>query len=202
MNKPASLLAIASFAAASLVSSAAFAQDYETPPAGVGQPPSVTAQARPFPDRQGVTGGFSLGAGHLETDSGEVDIGTTIGLSLRIGAAVTQSFLLQANLEAVRSADDETKVGAPLSFMGVSAVGYLHPRFYLIGGLGMARATVDVDGETVFASERAPGIRLGAGVEVYQSTNFGLSLEARFIAASFEEETDSGSSLQLGFQWW
>jgi hypothetical protein len=170
-------------------------------PPGVSQPSGVSATAA-GPEREGFTLGFALGPGHLTAAGDDIDLGTTAGLSLRLGTAIAPEFLLQLNLEAVRSEDEKTESGGQLSFIGGSLQAYLHPRVYLVGGVGVARVTLDQTGEVTAASERAPGLLLGAGVELVQTRHFALSLEGRLITASFESGTSSGSSVQLGFQWW
>jgi hypothetical protein len=221
MHKPASIFAAASFAAASLLSSVALAQDAEPTPAPPPAPmlapvpvapvaptPTMISQPapRPFPDRHGFTIGFAFGPGYLGWDGEEVEGDVTSGVSLRLGAAVTPNVLVQGTLEAVRTSEGD--VAAQLSFMGVSATGYLNPRVYLIGGLGIARMTLELPDPDfpsttdTYGSDREAGLLLGAGVELYQSVSFGLSLEARTILASFDGDSANGTSIQLGFQWW
>jgi hypothetical protein len=168
----------------------------------------VTQVARPFPDREGFTIGFALGAGNLKIGETDVDPESNVGFSLRLGGAITPSFLIQADVEATRA--DFGKDGAlQLNFFGVSATGYLHPRVYLVGGLGAASlSAVDKDNDVTDRTDNALGVLLGIGVEAYQSSGFGLSIELRGVAASFddiiingESTTVTGGNILLGFQW-
>jgi hypothetical protein len=205
MNKVA-LLALA--ASATLYSTDAFAQGYAPVPAPAPAPNSFAPApwqppppARPFPDRQGFTIGFSIGPGWLNVDDEEIDIGTTSALSFRLGGAITPNILIQGNLEGVGSSDADSDTSVTLAFLGASVTGYLHPRVYLVGGLGLASVGVERGGNSA-ESEDVLGLLAGVGVEVYQSNNFGLSLEARTLTASIDDSRFTGHSLQLGFQWW
>lgn len=168
----------------------------------------IAMQAPPFPDREGFTIGFAVGAGHMSLEDTEIDPDTTVGLSFRLGAAVTPNFLLQGDIESTR-ADFDERGALQLNFFGVSATGYLAPRFYLVGGIGMAQLDVlDRDNESTGHTDDEVALLLGLGVEAYQSAHFALSIEARAIGASFsdgdssgESHTVTGANLLLGFQW-
>jgi hypothetical protein len=228
MKRSAALL---SFASLSLASGVAFAQYAPPPPPGYAPPapgyaPPPPVAPAPFPDRQGFTIGLGLGYGTLSSDTvdayGEPD--TSIGFSLRAGVAMRQDLLLQAEVAA--SADffgEEDKV--QMNFYGASLTGYVHPRVYLVGGLGVAGLVFnDLDGgddddwddkpglrpagvivERELDSEMTGALLLGAGVELFQSSHFAFSLEARTLIASFDdvdEGTTVATNVLFGLQWW
>jgi hypothetical protein len=184
----------------------AAAPSYAPAYAPPGYGPPVAQVARPFPDRDGFTIGFAVGAGSLKIGDENIDPDTSVGLSFRLGGAITPNFLLQADIEATRA--DFGEGGAlQLNFFGVSATGYVHPRVYLVGGLGAASlSALDRNNEPVWETDDSLAVLLGVGVEAYQSSSFGLSIELRGIAASFDgssgdSETVSGGNVLLGFQW-
>jgi hypothetical protein len=169
------------------------------PPAAPGY--GVVQETRPVPDRNGFTIGFGLGPGGLSIEDTDVDADTTVGISFRLGAAITPSFLLQADLEATRASFSDDSA-LQLNFFGVSATGYVANRVYLTGGLGVAELdVVDRHNETVAETDDELGVLLGIGVEAYQSQSFALSIELRGIGASFNDHAVSGANLLLGFQW-
>src|SRR6185436_15244946 len=164
-------------------------------------PYAGVAQSVPFPNREGFTIGFALGHGSLSFDDKEIDGDTNVGISLRMGAALTPNFLLQASLESTRASFDDDSA-AQLNFFGVTATGYLHPRFYLVGGLGVSSMEIlDKNNDPIAETDDELGVLVGLGVEAYQSSGFAVSIELRGIAASFDDKTASGGNVLIGFQW-
>jgi len=214
-----SLLASLSFSSLSLLSLNAFADEPQptSPPVPESAPASTpatpyaqapapyapayvapTAVARPFPDREGFTIGFGLGPGSLSIGDESVEGDATTGLSFRLGGALTPNFLLQLDFEATTVVRGDESL--QLSFFGASATGYVHPRIYLLGGLGVAGLAADgSDGRR--HTDDSLGVLLGFGVEAYHSSSFGLSIELRGIATSIADTTVSGANLLIGFQW-
>jgi Outer membrane protein beta-barrel domain len=170
-------------------------------PAAAPAAPETVEVTRPFPNREGFTIGFAVGAGTLSLDGNDVEPDTTVGMSFRLGAAINPNLLLQADLEGTRATYSDDSA-LDLDFFGVSATAYLHPRFYLVGGLGVAKLiAVDSNDNEIGHSSSEFGALFGLGVEAYQSSGFGLSIELRAIASSFNDHTASGANLLLGFQW-
>ncbi len=160
-----------------------------------------TEVVRPFPDREGFTIGFGVGVGSLSIQDAKIEPDSTVGISFRLGGAITPNFLLQADLEATR-ATFKNNAALQLNFFGVSATGYVHPRFYLTGGLGIAGVVeVDSNNKEVGKSDDALGLLLGVGIEAYQSSGFALSIELKGFGATFNDKTVSGGNLLIGFQW-
>jgi len=176
----------------------AYAPQYAPAPAPYG----VAAPApRPFPDRDGFTIGFGLGAGTLSLDDDTVNADTSVGISLRAGVALSQNFLLQGVLEGTRAQADGGNA-LQLNFAGVQGTFYVHPRFYLVGGLGVASLELlDKNNEVIGQSKDSGAALLGVGVEAYQSSGFALSIELRGFGADFDGHSATGGNLLVGFQW-
>jgi hypothetical protein len=209
-----SILKALPFLTLSLASVTAFADEPPGPPpayapyaqpapyAPAYAPTYVAAPApRPTPDRDGFTIGFGLGVGALKFDHDPIEGDSNVGVSLRAGVALSERLLLQGTLEGTR-AEAANHKAVQLNFAGVSATMYVHPRLFVVGGLGYASLeSLDENNNVHDRSKDSAAVLLGAGVELLQTRGFALSLEVRGFAAEFDDKPATGVNALLGFQW-
>jgi hypothetical protein len=157
----------------------------------------ATRTAHAQMQREGFTIGFALGPGQIRNSDDESIGGGA--LSLRLGGAVAPNLLVQADLEGVSVSEDG--LTGTLDYAGASVTGFVHPRFFLTGGLGFVQFSLrNSDGDHA-ETDPELGIMFGLGVEAYQSRTFAMSIEVRSFGAEFGETTLTTGSLLLGFQW-
>jgi hypothetical protein len=158
------------------------------------------------PLRTGWTAGLAVGLGevHVVPDEGEnpaTDEG--IGFSVRVGGALTQSFLLMAITEFVEGAASTN------TLIGAAAQVYFSERFFLRFGGGYTRLSLGsadpTTGATSTMSFNGFGGLAGVGGEWLQLQDLGLTAELMFMGNRPTEEgidtTIINGSFLVGIQW-
>ena len=150
--------------------------------------PSAAAQNVPL--REGFWIGLGLGAGSLGFGGDVSGVDRETGLSgyLKLGATVSQHFLLGAETNGWTKSESgvNTRVGS------LSAVGYVYPSstsgFFLKGGLGYLAIS---DNASTQSTASGVAAQLGLGYDVRVGGNFSLTPYANYIASS-------GAELKIG----
>ena len=153
------------------------------------------ALAEPSRARTGGTFGVGIGVGHIgcEDDEGNDCDGDDIeagGVSLRAGAMLSPGLALVGEAWAMRHDEDRTELTQAL--LTAQVRGWLAPRLWLQGGVGVARTTVDYDlgdfGNIVGESDVVPAVAGSVGVEVISDRAFALDLELKGGTGLYEDD--------------
>ena len=120
---------------------------------------------------------------------------TTIG----IGYAIMENLIVNADIWALHAIDPtiefdgkeaEVDGGLDISGLGIGLTYYLMPaNIYVTGSLGMADATLEVDGYGEFESDSGLGVNLAVGKEWWVSDNWGLGVAGQVFFADIEDES-------------
>lgn len=157
-------------------------QPYSTPP--------------PAPAHDGFYIGFSLGAGGLQFeadgDSSERETGVSFTV-LRLGGAITERFLLGANLGGWGKSFDD---GSTITLVRVSAEAIYYPvlnpggvDLFIRGGLGMSQLKLEAPG---FEGEEEGGAaHLGVGIEHRFGRRFALGASLDLHYASLTDDVSA-----------
>ena len=153
------------------------------------------AFAEPSRGRTGGTFGVGLGVGHIgceddegnDCDGGDIEAG---GLSLRAGAMLGPGLALVGEAWAMRHDEDSAELTQAM--LTAQVRGWLAPRLWLQGGLGVARTTVEYDygglGTIVGESDVVPALAGSVGVEVLSDPGFALDLELKGGTGLYEDD--------------
>jgi len=152
------------------------------------------AAAQNVPLRDGFWIGLGLGAGSLGFGGDVSGVDRETGLSgyLKLGATVSQHFLLGAETNGWTKSESgvNTRVGS------LSAVGYVYPSstsgFFLKGGLGYLAIS---DNANVQSTASGVAAQLGLGYDFRVGGNFSLTPYANYIASSGAELKVGGSGV-------
>jgi hypothetical protein len=134
--------------------------------------------------RAGLVLGGSLDGGNLgcRTKNGD-DCGTwheAGGLSLHVGTMVSPDLAVLGEIWGMGHTEDHITVSQGL--LTGALRGWVAPRLWFQGGLGIARSKVSYSSGDLMASEQSdtvPAFMVGAGVEVLSTPTFGLDVELR-----------------------
>ena len=153
-----------------------------------------TAQAQ---SHEGFWVGFGLGGGSLGIEGTDRDTGFT-GY-LKLGGTINQRFLV--GLESNAWTKDQS--GARLTHTNTSAVAYFYPSasngFFLKGGLGWSRLSIEVSGISV--AENGGGAVLGLGYDVRVGDNWSITPVLNFNGGAFDGGNTNLSELGVGVSW-
>ncbi len=145
--------------------------------------------------RAGGTFGISLGAGHISCEdadgndcsgSGDLPAG---GVSLRGGVMLGARSSVSAELWAMRHSDDGGVITQGI-LAGVVR-GWLVPRLWVQGGLGVARTSADFDlglGTAHAETDVVPAAVVGVGVEVLSAPGFAIDIELKGGAGLYRDD--------------
>jgi hypothetical protein len=142
--------------------------------------------------RSGATFGASIGAGAMscQTEDGDdCDSEEAGALTLHAGALVTPQLAVVGQLWGMAHTSDNITVSQGIAAAALRA--WPAPRLWLEGGLGVARAKVEYDGDLVDVMEQsdlAPAAVAGIGFEVLSSDSFALDLHLRGGSGLYEDE--------------
>jgi hypothetical protein len=168
---------------------------------------SIQGPATKPPLRTGLTAGIAVGLGevHVVPDEGEnLPTDEGLGFSVRVGAALSQKFLLMAITEFV---EGNTFTN---TLLGAAAQLYFTERFFLrLGGgytrLSLPGAADPVTGMTGTTTFAGAGGLAGVGGEWLQLQDLGLTAELMFLVNRPTEEgldaTIVNGSFLVGIQW-
>jgi hypothetical protein len=158
--------------------------------------------------------GFSLGLGGMHdagsnvTTCGNCDYNPiAVELDGHIGGFLSPRFMLmvegQVNAQTVAldAYGDDTVLSQ--NALMVAGQYWLHPQFWIKGGIGFARLYADNPYE-VWDFGTGGALMAGAGYEVMSARNFAIDLQARIIRGSYKGFDDSVTSgtVGLGINWY
>jgi hypothetical protein len=147
--------------------------------------------------RDGATFGVGVGAGHIgcsdsngndcNSDDNEIDAG---GISFRAGVMISPYLALAADLWAMGRTEDDVTVS-----QGIAAAtlrGWATPRFWLQGGVGVARSAAEVDlgadVEVMSETDYVPAAVAGIGYELISTDLLALDLELKAGTGLYEDD--------------
>jgi hypothetical protein len=165
----------------------------------------VTAAAPAFADtvvvsnsasseRSGLVLGASIDGGNIgcQTKSGD-DCGDGAhpagGFSIHVGGMITPSVAILGEAWGMAHTQDSLTASQVLATANVR--GWILPRLWLQGGVGVARSKLTFDDGPVMASRMSstvPALALAAGFEVVRSSTFGLDVELRAGSGLYEDD--------------
>jgi hypothetical protein len=145
--------------------------------------------------RNGFTFGAALMAGQLGcttrdgadcNSSGASEAG---GLALRAGVMVQPNLAVALDLSGMTHREDRVKTSQTLA--AITARGWLAPRLWLEGGVGIARSSAEYDLTVVNVvddSENVLGGLVGVGFEVISSRNLALDVGLRGATSFYRND--------------
>lgn len=151
--------------------------------------------AEPHRSRNGFTFGAALMAGQLGcttsdgadcNSSGASEAG---GLALRAGVMVQPNLAVALDLSGMAHREDRVKTSQTLA--AITARGWLAPRLWLEGGVGIARSSAEYDltvVNVVDESENVLGGLVGVGFEVISSRNLALDVGLRGATSFYRND--------------
>jgi hypothetical protein len=148
--------------------------------------------------RRGFLIALDAGVGQLRDPSDQTSNG--FGLHLTLGGWLSPRLAIAGELGGVSV--DSAGVTWTQSFYGASIIGYVHPRVYLTGGLGLSTLTESVGSDKASSASHGT-LMVGAGVMLYRSGGFEMNLDLHLYGANVDElgGTVTGATLGLGLQW-
>lgn len=211
MRAPRLLLSAATAAALLFATGAAIAQPGGPPPP---PPPGYGYYPPPPTERMGLTLGFGLGIGGMDSDSNlaacrgcDYDP-AAVGFWFHIGGMINPRLAGLFELWFMGQAVDETGASVLTQSMIMGAVQYwLTPQFWLKGGLGFAGLQVQYDDGYYYGEEDlGTGLAImgGAGFEILHSTEFAIDLQLRLGSGSYDgiDEQVNVAQFGIGFNWY
>lgn len=156
-------------------------------------------------DRGGLTFGGSLGAGHIECEGEGCDgVNGATGLELHVGTLLGPRLGVLADLWAMRHTEDRA------SFSQGMLTGALRfwplQRLWIQGGVGLARASWEYDGDVVDLESRTdtvPAVMAGVGVELVSMRDLAVDLSFRVGSGAYDDDTKiRNASFALGVNWY
>lgn len=158
---------------------------------------------------EGLVLGGSIDGGHIgcETRDGR-DCGDGVqpagGFSVHAGAMVAPMVAVLG--EAWGMAHTEDNVTASQAIVTAAVRGWVAPRLWLQGGLGLARSKVTYDYApgimAVSESDTVPAFAAGAGLELVHTPTFGLDLELRTGSGFYQGDARVyNAALGVGATW-
>jgi hypothetical protein len=150
------------------------------------------AAASPY-QRDGATFGIGVGGGHMgcSVDGDPCSDDSTRpagGINLRAGWMLTPRLALTGNLWGMAHEDERLTVRQGI-FSG-KLRSWFGP-LWLEGGLGVARASTEIDlgfGEAMSESETVPAIVGGIGFEVLSTSSMGLDIQLDAGTGFYDDE--------------
>ena len=136
--------------------------------------------------RSGATFSIGIGGGQLGCTNGDGDPCTNDGPSeagtffAQAGGMLSPRMALVGHLAIAAHQDGDVTVSQTI--LAAAVRGWAMPRLWFEGGLGIAQARVDVDGEFVdlmSESDTVPAIIAGVGVELLSTETFALDVHLR-----------------------
>jgi hypothetical protein len=147
--------------------------------------------------RQGATFGIGVGGGTIgcsDSDgndcggSGDIDAG---GINVRAGYMLTPGLALAGDLWAMSRSEDEFTVSQAIA--AATMRGWLSPRLWLQGGVGVARSAADVDAgdgsiSVMSETDYVPAAVAGLGYELISSDTMALDIELKGGTGLYEDD--------------
>ena len=158
----------------------------------------MTAGAAQAQSHEGFWVGFGFGGGSLGLDGG-TDRDTGVVGYVKLGGTINERFLIGWESNAWR----KDQSGATVTHTNSSAVAYFYPSaangFFLKGGLGWSRLSVEVSG--IGVSENGGGAVLGLGYDVRVGDSWSITPVLNFNGGAFDGGNSSVGELGVGVTW-
>jgi uncharacterized membrane protein YtjA (UPF0391 family) len=156
--------------------------------------------------RQGLILGGGIGVGHISCDGADCsDVNEAGGLNLQIGGMVAPNLGLMVDAWGMSHRDGSDATFTHTIVTGALR-GWLAPRLWLQGGIGLAQATWDYSSDVVdfqSKSDTVPAIMGAVGLELLSAPTFAMNLELRGGTGFFENDTRVRNlSLGVGVDWY
>jgi hypothetical protein len=140
--------------------------------------------------------GFGLGASYLTCEDCD-DSEAGLALDFHLGTFLNPRMALQYDYSAWFDSEDDVSV--TLSIHAITAQYWLSPMFWVKGGAGIARISLDAPGGD--ASESGFGATGAAGVDLLHSGKFALDISGRLSSMTIEELDVITLNFVLGARW-
>ena len=158
----------------------------------------MTAGAAQAQSHEGFWVGFGFGGGSLGIADG-TDRDTGVVGYVKLGGTINERLLLGVESNAWV----KEQSGTTLTHTNTSAVAYFYPSatngFFLKGGLGWSRLSVEVLGISV--TENGGGAVLGVGYDVRVGDNWSVTPVLNFNGGAFAGGNTNISELGVGISW-
>jgi hypothetical protein len=212
MNTTRALLGLATLVGGlALLPTAASAQRYQP-----GYAPTTLPDG--YQDRGGQPMyGFSFGLGGMSLDGESVQCATCDYSPIagevdgHIGGMLNERFGLALELQFnAKTVDDNGDYGTVTMTQGAlmaSGQYWVTPKLWIKGGLGLAHLSYDYEDYYGPAGsdpvDDGAAVMMGAGVELFQSRDFAVDLQARLIETGYDgiNKKLSAGTINLGFNW-
>ena len=154
----------------------------------------AVAEPRNGPPRYGTTFGFGLGVGHLACEDadgndcggpGNLPAG---GLSVRVGQLIGPGSEVSGELWGMTHSEDAGSVSQVI--LAGQFRGWVVPRLWLQGGLGIARSSSEYNtgvGTIYSESDIVPAAVVGVGTEIVSDPGFAVDLELKAGAGLYQD---------------
>jgi len=156
--------------------------------------------------REGLTIGIGVGAGHLEC-GGEYCNHTTVagGLDAHVGVVLQPYLAIVADIWAMAHTEERLTVSQSMATVGPRV--WLLPRLWVGAGIGAARASYNYDIEITQledSTEWNPAGMVAVGLELLSRDTFGLDIQLRSGAGLFNDSETRiyNMSLGIGANWY
>jgi len=146
--------------------------------------------------RDGATFGVGLGGGHIgcqDADGNDCDgdgANEAGGVNVRAGFMLNPRLALAGDLWGMAHTEDRLTVSQVI-VAGVVR-GWVAPRLWVQGGLGIARSAVELDlgdlGTVMSESDVVPAVVAGIGVEAIASEKLALDIELKGGSGLYEDD--------------
>lgn len=160
-------------------------------------------------DRRGITFGISLGGGSFwaACDGCSTEDDYQGGaLDIHIGGMLNQRLAIMFDGWGVSSFQGQTVFGEDVTYTHVVATGalqyWLSSNIWIKGGIGVAQASVEIDGQTEATSEQGGALSAAAGVEILQAPHFALDLQLRIASSVYSDVTIQMVGIVIGANWY
>lgn len=150
-----------------------------------------------YGERNGATFGIAVGGGTIGcSDSDGSDCGGTGdldagGVSMRAGFMISPGLALAGEVWAMSRTENEFNVSQAIA--AATLRGWLSPRLWLQGGVGVARSAAEVELgddslELMSETDYVPAAVAGIGVELISTDHLALDLELKGGSGLYEDD--------------
>lgn len=155
--------------------------------------------------RSGVTFGVGLGLGHLSCAGDGCDgVNEAAGIDLHVGGMVNPSLALMVDVWGIAHRDDRVTLSQTIITGAVRF--WPAPRLWLSGGIGLARAQFDYDGDLIDVQDTSDAVLgfMGAiGLELLASSSFALDVALRAGTGIYDEDVRIRNvAITVGANWY
>lgn len=152
----------------------------------------ATAQAQFDSGRDGITIGVGFGIGHMMCSDDGCDGFTEAGtVDLHLGSMFSPRLALMLDVWGLGHGDQGFTLTNGFATVGLQ--GWIIPRLWIKGGVGIARTSLSYDSDFIDIEDKSstdPGLLVAAGFEVIQILNFAIDVQLRAGSTLFTDESD------------